>query len=155
VKGTPAMIGTQRYPRLAFAGAVGVVGVIVSLAMVRWGGPNAKYLPDGTFQLGALGGGVMAGWLCVGCFGRANARGWVFALFGSVTMTVLGAVLGATVLNERVYFMRGGMLGLVAIIDAAESPIALGVWLLCMAALHMWAVKLRARGPIPWTGPRD
>lgn len=62
------MIGTRRYPRLAFAGAVGVVGVIASFAMVHWGGPNAKYLPDGTFQLGAFGGGVMAGQMhAAGC----------------------------------------------------------------------------------------
>lgn len=69
-------------------------------------------------------------------------------------MKLLGAAIGSFFLNETLFFMRGWFLGVIAKADAAESPVALGIWSICMAALLLWAVKLRKGGPIPWTGPR-
>jgi hypothetical protein len=149
------VIGTRRYSRLAFAVATCVVGGIVSFVMVYWGGPNARHLPDGTFHLGAFFGAAAAGWICMGCFGRPKWKGWVIALLGGVAMTFFGALIGATIINESRFFMRGAELGVFAIFDAAESPFVMTVWGLGMTALHLFAVKLRARGPIPWKGPRD
>lgn len=142
-------------PRVGFASAAGSVGLIVAITMTNWGGPFARHLPDSGFYPAAFIGAAVAGWLFVGCFGRAGAWGWVIMLFGSIAITVLGAALGASLLNEALFFMHGWFLGVIAIVDAAESPVALGIWGTCMAALHLWAVKLRKGGPIPWTGPRD
>lgn len=68
------MIATQRYPRIAFACATGIVGLIVAFPMTYWGGPNAGYLPDRGLRPVAFSGAAIAGWLFVSGFGRSGIR---------------------------------------------------------------------------------
>lgn len=132
--------------RVAFALAVALAGLVVSFAMVHVGGPTAHHLPGIPFHVAAVFGAGVAGWLCCGAFGRAAALGWAVALTGSVAMTFLGAVLGSVLIGAIFDGVTAALafpvLGFVAIIDAAESPAALLIWLLCMAALHLFARKI-------------
>ncbi len=138
--------------RVAFSLAVALAGLVVSFAMVHVGGPTAHHLPGIPFHVAAVFGAGLAGWWCCDAFGRTAASGWAIALAGSVAMTFLGAVLGSVLIGAVFDGLTAALafpvLGFVSIIDAAESPVAVLIWLLCMAGLHVFARKIRSSGPI-------
>ncbi len=146
---------TQRQNRLVFAAATALVGVIVALAMTRVGGPNARYIPGGMLYVVALIGAGVAGYLSVGAFGRTGWSGWGAALLGGVGMTFLGAAIGAALLWQPRFFISGPFLGIIAIVDAAESPAASAVWGLCMTGLQVLAIRLRVTRPFVWFGRKQ
>lgn len=146
-----------REPRLAFALAAALTGFVVSFAMVHFGGPNARYLPVGSFHLSALVGAGLAGWIFAGAFGRSGRRGWVVAVLGSIAMTLVGGYLGGAFLWGLFHqgtnsFLPIPVLGMVAIVDSAESPVALVIWSALMIALHILCARLRGGCPLPWRG---
>lgn len=145
-------VSPQRQSRLLFAAVTAVVGVVVALAMAHVGGPNARYLPRNGLYVAAFAGAWLAGAFCAGAFGRAGALGWGIAFTGAVGMTFLGALIGAAILWQTRFFLSGPFLGVVAIIDAVESPAVLVLWGISMAGLHVLAKRLRAAGPFVWSG---
>lgn len=130
--------------RLTLAGFTAAAGGIVSIAMVAWGGPMARYLPTGEgFHIAAIIGAGLAGLLCAGGFGRGGRKGWLIAALVSCIATLLGASLGATLMSGYFGSFWGASLGLLAIIDASTSVAALATWGVVMAAVHLAARKVR------------
>ena len=131
--------------RLSTAGVTAVSGGIVSIAMAYWGGSMARFLPAGEalYPAAVLGAGL-AGLACADGFGRPGARGWAIAALASIVATIAGAVLGSGLLGVVMAGNLGGAgLGLIAIMDAATSLPAVGIWTLSMVALHMTARHMR------------
>ncbi|UWR23635.1 hypothetical protein [Sulfitobacter sp. S190] len=137
-------------PRLYFAAAAAVTGLIVSVAMVTVGGPSAKYLPAGWVHAMAIPGAGVAALLCADAFGHARGWGWAVAFLGGALMTVLGGAVGAGLLGMGYGQFHGWGLGVVAIIDASMSGAAVGIWAVLMALLHLGARKMREG----WMPPR-
>jgi hypothetical protein len=67
-----------REPRLAFALAAALTGLVVSFVMVHFGGPNARYLPVGSFHVSALVGAGLAGWIFAGVASTGGRNTLIF-----------------------------------------------------------------------------
>lgn len=141
-------------PRVCFAIAVAAVGLAVSFAMIFVGGPMARHLPGLSFHLAALFGAGIAGLLCASAFGHKSWRGWCAAGLGGVGMTLLGALIGAGLIWQTRFVISGPFLGLLAVVDAAESLPVVLIWSLCIVALHLLAQRLRTAGAFAWPGRR-
>ncbi len=132
--------------RLKLAGFTAGAGGIVSVTMVLWGGSLWRFLPSGQgFHAAAIAGAGLAGLICAEGFGHGGRRGWLIAAVSACAATLLGAALGATLLGVFGGTMAGAPLGVLAITDAATSPIAFGIWTSTMAILHETARRIRAR----------
>lgn len=130
--------------RLQTAALTAGAGGIVSLAMVAFGGSMTRYLPVGDgFHLAAVLGAGLAGLGLAPCFGRPGRMGWAIAIFGALAATLLGAVLGAGLIGLAHGNASSSGLGLIAILGAAENPIAVTIWGLTMTALHFGTARMR------------
>jgi hypothetical protein len=145
------LLGKHR-KRLVFAGLTALAGLIVSIAMIYLGGHHAGQLPGVAFHITATLGAGAAGWFCMGAFGHAATVGWMIALTGGIGMTILGAVFAGIMIGGYFNGLGGAIafpaLGFIAIIDAAESPHAVLVWLTCMSGLHLLAGSIHRRGSV-------
>lgn len=132
--------------RLRLAGLTAAAGGIVSVAMVLFGGSTARFLPTGDgFHVAAVLGAGLAGLALAPTFGRPGWLGWIMATIGAVGATLLGAFAGAAMIGLVFGQALIGSLGLVAILGAAENPVAVLIWGLTMAALHLEAGRVRQR----------
>lgn len=132
--------------RLRLAGLTAAAGGIVSVAMVLFGGSTARFLPTGDgFHVAAVLGAGLAGLALAPTFGRPGWIGWIIAAIGAVGATLIGAMAGSTLIGLAFGQITFTGFGLVAIVGAAENPVAVLIWGLTMAALHVEAGRVRQR----------
>ncbi|MFL4470767.1 hypothetical protein ACERZ8_13070 [Tateyamaria armeniaca] len=144
-------------PRLRCAALTAMAGGAVAQTMSLWGGHLARFLPPMAVMMGAgaVGAGI-AGLILADAFGRAGRRGAFCALLGWPIATLLGAVIGATLVVIEAMELsaatlahavsEGAPFGIMALMDGiSTSPAVAGIWLLSGWAMHVGArVERRA-----------
>lgn len=132
--------------RLALISAFGCAGFLCAAALIVFGGTRELQHVNATDLLLFIVSGPSAavgGAICIGLFGHSGGRGWFYAGVGAICSTLLGAMLGGTIVAP----VLGALFApLVLFGNLVIYPAAGLVWFVSMAIVHLYAMNLRAYG---------
>lgn len=135
--------------RLRLGLALGGAGLITCAAIfggdpATWGRTTGSELWFLLWFLAASAvGAFAAGLATAGLFGGAGGRGWAVAGFGSLLSTGLGGALGGTLVLPGLGTIWGALIvGRLMV----ERPVIVPIWACAMAAVHLYARRLRGAG---------
>lgn len=134
----------ENQARLKISMLVALAGFATALAMSGSNSSLRFHLPDSGFHLSATIGAGLAGFFFASGFGNRGAYGALIAAASAVAVTFAGAALGAALINPIGVGMPGGILGVIAILDAADEPGVFKIWIFIMVLLHICAEKIRS-----------
>ena len=96
------------------------------------------------FTVAASQGAALAGVATSGMFGRGGRHGWIWAMFGAILATFIGASLGAAILEGAFAAIPlGPMLVIPAVLD---NPVTFAIWAIAMHLIHAGAARFRGLG---------
>ena len=102
---------------------------------------------DRAFLAVAFAGAFVAGVILAAAFGQSGRKGWMWAAFGALGTTALGAFLGGLMMFQNVYDAMFCIVMIFALI--ATTPLVAMAWLILMAAVHHVARRLVLVAEIP------